>query len=107
LVQTVPPEITQSVTDLVEGDGRHSHKEALHFFYIARGSLRETRLWITRAMRRRLVDAEKGQDWLNRLAKLLPTINSLISKRREWLMNPRTVHEEQAPYVPIPDDSIA
>jgi four helix bundle protein len=34
--------------NLVEGDGRHSDKESLHFFSIARGSARETRYWLQR-----------------------------------------------------------
>jgi four helix bundle protein len=81
--------------NLVEGDGRYSHKEALHFFYIARGSLRETRLWIRRAARRGLLAAGKGQNWLERLERVAPQVNSLISTRKEWLGQ---VREEEGEY---------
>lgn len=71
--------------NLVEGDGRYSHKEALHFFYIARGSLREMRLWVRRAVRRKAMNAARGTNWLERIEKFLPTINALITTRRKWL----------------------
>ncbi len=71
--------------NLAKGDGRYSCKEALHFFYIARGSLREMRLWVRRAVWRKAMDATKGASWLGQIEKFLPTINALITTRRKWL----------------------
>src|SRR4051812_34453743 len=42
--------------NLVEGDGRHSGADALHFFVISRGSARETNHWLERAKVRGLLD---------------------------------------------------
>ena len=43
--------------NLVEGDGRYGKADALHFVIIARGSARETALWIKRAQARQLIPA--------------------------------------------------
>src|SRR5690348_248812 len=42
--------------NLVEGDGRYSYADALHFFIIARASSREAELWLNRAIKRGLVE---------------------------------------------------
>lgn len=81
----------------MEGDERHSHKESIHFFYIARGSLRETRLWIQRAIRRKLLNANKGENWLARIERILPTINALITTRRKWLTKSGSASEPLQP----------
>ena len=47
--------------NLVEGDGRYGSADGIRFLIIARGSARETRLWIRRAVRRKLVSAEEGE----------------------------------------------
>src|SRR4051794_36167695 len=53
--------------NLVEGDGRFSDPEAIHFFFIARGSARELRYWITRCERRRLIDSNKAKDLIAKI----------------------------------------
>jgi four helix bundle protein len=68
--------------NLVEGDGRHSDKEALHHFYYARGSARETRLQIVRARDRRLVNFEAGSDNLSKLTSATKLLNILIRYRK-------------------------
>ena len=71
--------------NLVEGDGRYSHKEGIRFFHIARGSGREARFWIKRARARKLMTEERADDFTNRTTEVLRWINSLIRKRKEWI----------------------
>lgn len=85
-----------SGSNLVEGDGRYSHKEAIRFFYIARGSAREARFWIKRARNRKLISKEKADYFTNRFNDIIPKINSIISTRRKWL---RQINEEPGFYL--------
>src|SRR5690242_7751353 len=48
--------------NLVEGDGRYGTADAIHFFVIARGSARETRLWVRRAKKRSLVPTGEADE---------------------------------------------
>ena len=42
--------------NLVEGDGRFSGLDSIHFFVISRASAREARYWLERAIHRKLID---------------------------------------------------
>ncbi len=84
-----------SGANLVEGDGRYSHKEAIRFFYIARGSAREARFWIKRAKIRRLMAKEEADSFTERFNDIIPKINSIISTRRKWLGQ---IREESVSY---------
>jgi four helix bundle protein len=44
--------------NISEGFGRYHYKENIHFCYIARGSLLETRTWLDKAQRRQLISTE-------------------------------------------------
>ncbi|MFD2718347.1 four helix bundle protein [Hymenobacter monticola] len=68
--------------NLVEGDGRYSKADALHFFVIARGSARETCLWVKRAQERRLVSTHEAEALLQLLADGMRMLNNLITYRR-------------------------
>jgi four helix bundle protein len=46
--------------NLSEGFGRYHYKETIHFSYYSRGSLFETRTWLTKARNRNLL---KSQDF--------------------------------------------
>ncbi len=81
--------------NLVEGDGRYHHKEKLNFFYIARASAKETNFWLCRARTRNMITAERVESMLRELETLRRWINSVISKRREWMSE---VKDERAEY---------
>lgn len=68
--------------NLVEGDGRYSSSDALHFFIVARASAREARLWIRRAMNRGLIAAEEAPIQLSALDAGSKQLNRLITFRR-------------------------
>ena len=88
---------------LVEGDGRYSDAEAAHFFVIARGSARETRYWISRAIKRNLVAAEEGDGRIAALADATQMLNALIRYRRSRA-RAGTVREPEARYGTLPID---
>jgi four helix bundle protein len=68
--------------NLMEGDGRYTSADSLRFFIIARGSARETRLWVRRGIDRGLVDATRGSKIIAKLEKAAKELNLLISFRR-------------------------
>ena len=84
-----------------EGDGRHSDKESLHFFSIAKSSGREARFWIVRATRRRLLDTDNGEALILRLESVMRRFNALIRHRRS---RPDTVKEQPASYLVEDED---
>ena len=83
--------------NLIEGDGRYSDAEALTFFAYARASARETKYWISRATKRKLVPSSVADDWVNRLESGLRMLNSLMTYRRST-KNKNIVKERAAPY---------
>lgn len=73
-------------SNMEESDGRYHYKDKLNFLYFARGSLKEARRWIIRAMRRKLFSSEViGKKFLDEVENLLPQYNSYITiKKRKW-----------------------
>ena len=68
--------------NLVEGDGRYTSADSVNFFVIARGSARETRLWLGRAVRRKLVVEAEGLSQIVAINPGAKQLNLLISFRR-------------------------
>jgi four helix bundle protein len=83
--------------NLVEGDGRYTSADGLHFFVIARGSARETRLWIRRAIKRKLINEEEGMRQIAAINSGGRQLNLLISFRRKN-KGVLTIREERAPF---------
>ena len=86
--------------NLVEGDGRYSDAEAVHFFRIARGSAREARYWLQRAVQRRIITETEGQDSIEQLRSATQLLNRLIAYRRQGVSKTDKVKEERAAYRP-------
>ena len=68
--------------NLVEGDGRYTIADSIRFFVIARASARETRLWINRAAKRKLIKSAEGVRRIKDLETATRMLNKLISYRR-------------------------
>lgn len=79
-------EAIDSVTaNMEEADGRYHYKEKINFLYIARGSLKETRNWLRKSVRRKLFENNKGEEFLRKVENLLPQFNSFImDKKKKW-----------------------
>ncbi|MBA4066341.1 MAG: four helix bundle protein [Isosphaera sp.] len=64
--------------NIAEGCGRQSYKDNQRFVKIARGSLNETRHWLRRAYRRKLLTPEQ-------VAALKPVLDSLPKRLNAYL----------------------
>jgi len=64
--------------NLSEGVGRFHYGEKKHFTYYSRGSLFETKTWITKAMNRQQISKEKYEELLGDIEKLGVKINNYI-----------------------------
>jgi len=83
--------------NLVEGDGRYTDPDAVKFFIIARGSARETRLWIRRAAKRNLVSQQDADRQITALTQGAKLLNAVITYRRQG-MRKLTVKETRSAY---------
>jgi four helix bundle protein len=68
--------------NLVEGDGRYTSADALHFFIIARASAREARYWLLRATVRELVTSDQSELLVKQITSSTIKLNNLIRHRR-------------------------
>lgn len=65
--------------NLSEGLGRYHFKEVKNFSYYSRGSLFETKTWLTKASNRKLIDESKYKSLLNDLELIGKMLNSYIN----------------------------
>jgi four helix bundle protein len=54
--------------NIAEGYGRYFYKESKQFYFYSRGSLQETKAWLSKCKRRKIVDGKKC-DQLNKMQK--------------------------------------
>lgn len=64
--------------NISEGYGRFHFKEHKNFLYFSRGSLSETKTWLTKAANRKLIPEEKYNDLINRYNNLGVKLNNYI-----------------------------
>lgn len=64
--------------NLSEGLGRYHYKEARNFSYYSRGSLFETRTWLTKACNRGLVEKQKFDEYNDLIDQVGKMINGYI-----------------------------
>ena len=64
--------------NIAEGYGRYFYKESKQFFFYARGSLQETKSWLSKCRRRNIVDTSKCDDLLARAEKINAMLNAYI-----------------------------
>jgi four helix bundle protein len=65
--------------NLSEGYGRYHYKEAKNFSYYSRGSLFETKTWVTKAKNRHLISEQKADELLNMLDTIGIKLNNYIN----------------------------
>ncbi|MBE0647264.1 MAG: four helix bundle protein [Bacteroidales bacterium] len=65
-------------SNISEGFGRYHYKESKLFYYYARGSLYETRTWITKACNRGLLQSERFLILKDKLAHTNALLNNYI-----------------------------
>ena len=80
--ETVGKQLVRSAdsvgANIAEGSGRGSEQDYRRFIRIARGSLNETRHWLRRAFKRKLLKSEQ-------IATLTPVIEQLTPKLNAYL----------------------
>ncbi len=85
-IETVGRQLIRSMdsvgANLVEGDGRYSTNDSIHFFVIARASARESGFWIRRAKKRGLIRESVAEDLAVRLEHATRALNNIITYRR-------------------------
>jgi len=64
--------------NLSEGMGRFHYKERKNFSYYSRGSLFETKTWITKANSRGLIDDENHERFLDQIENIGIKLNNYI-----------------------------
>ena len=66
--------------NIAEGYGRHSSADRKKFYYYSRGSFEETKSWLRKAIRRKLItSAEKKARYKNIINELGPKLNAFIN----------------------------
>ena len=79
---TVGKQLVRSVdsigANIAEGTGKGSYQDNRRFVKIARGSLYETRHWLRRAHKRKLLTTEQTDSLRPMLEELAPTLNAYL-----------------------------
>lgn len=92
--------------NLAESAGRYHPGDVLNFLFYSRGSLRETKFWLRRAHKRKLLSPEKYNKYIGQVDNIAPQLNAFISHQRRRKSS--TVKESPAEYTvtsEIPEDA--
>ena len=65
--------------NLSEGFGRYHYKEAKHFSYYSRGSLYETKTWLTKSRNRKMISEEQFQYFTKEIDTIGVKLNNYIN----------------------------
>ena len=79
--------------NISEGFGRNTYKDSRSFYYIARGSLYESKTWLDKAKRRNLISEEECKNLYSEHNVLGYKLNNFI-KAQTLLMNQKTPTKE-------------
>ncbi len=88
--------------NISEGFGRYHFKETRNFCYIARGSLFETKTWLTKAFNRKLISSADYNDLIKDLRDLGVRLNNYIGRISSNL--PNQLKDSEVPYSLSNDD---
>ena len=80
--------------NIAEGGGRYHAKDVIRFLHFSRGSLRETRYWLKRLVKREIISQEQSDPVIDSLRQLNAEINGYIKFQRT-----RIIKEPEAEYV--------
>ena len=79
--------------NIAEGTGRGSLQDNRRFVKIARGSLYETKHWLRRAYKRKLLTDREISDLKPLMDELLPTLNAYFRSLNEAVEKTKTKHK--------------
>lgn len=64
--------------NIAEGYGRFYYKESKQFYFYSRGSIQETKSWIGKCKRRKIIKQDKCEELLNKAEVILIKLNAFI-----------------------------
>jgi len=76
--------------NLSEGFGRYHYKEAINFGYYSRGSLYETKTWLTKAHNRSLITDELFNQFMKEVDDIGVKLNNYIRSIGKQESHPKT-----------------
>jgi four helix bundle protein len=82
-------------SNIAEGSGRGSLEDNRRFVRIARGSLYETKHWLRRAYKRKLLTDQEVSDLRPLVDELLPTLNAYVRSLNDGIEATRTKYKAQ------------
>jgi len=68
--------------NISEGFGRYTPKDRAKFYLYSRGSFEETKTWLRKLIRRKIIDKEQINKYEKIINELRPKINAFINKTR-------------------------
>jgi four helix bundle protein len=68
--------------NIAEGYGRYTPSDRRKFYLYARGSFEETKAWLRKAIRRKIIADERGRDYKRTIDELGPKLNAFIRTTR-------------------------
>jgi len=74
--------------NIAEGYGRYFFKDRKQFCYYSRGSLMETKAWLTKAFNRKLISNEEFDIIIEKLKTLHFKLNTYIKKLKQNVQSP-------------------
>jgi four helix bundle protein len=77
--------IDSVAANLSEGFGRYHFREKTHFSYYSRGSLYESKTWLTKAHNRNLINDEKFDFFISEIDKIGIKLNNYITTTKKQI----------------------
>ena len=71
--------------NIAEGYGRYSPADRKKFYLYARGSFEETKAWLRKAIRRKVISKDKVDAFSNIINQLGPKLNSFIKSTQNMV----------------------
>lgn len=69
--------------NISEGHGRFSHKDRKNFYYYARGSFEETKTWLRKLARRKVISHDRLNEYTQIINELGPKLNAFITATKQ------------------------
>ena len=103
LKDTMGKQLIRSVdsiaANLSEGFGRYHYKEVKNFGYYSRGSLYETKTWLTKAYNRKIIQKNEFDDFVKEINDIGVKLNNYIKSIDKASYN--QVKEDEGDYIEI------
>ncbi|HEV8081026.1 MAG TPA: four helix bundle protein [Chitinophagaceae bacterium] len=64
--------------NIAEGYGRYFYKESKQFYFYSRGSIQETKAWLSKCKRRGIIPVEECDILISDAEKILAMLNAFI-----------------------------